>query len=318
MVTLAFGRVSGVCLLAGLLLLAAHSNSLALASLGHVRPGALRSTAEVLLLLGFAVKVGLVPFQVWLPRGYAAAAGRARPIMAGVAVNAGFYGLWRTLALLGPPPAGATRVLLVLASLTAVLGIAHAAVQTGLQRVIAYSSVENTGLILAGFGVALVGAAVRSHELLAAGLLAATFQVVTHTVAKSLLFTASARIEEAAGTERPGQAGRRGTAGAMERNRPGHRQPDPGRPAAHRRLRLRVVPAGGAHAAVPGARTGRPAGTGRRGCGSGADGRIRRRDFRAPDRPDRARAARLPQRSAPRLRTHRPRPGSCCSRPPAW
>ncbi|MGO9295546.1 MAG: proton-conducting transporter membrane subunit [Streptosporangiaceae bacterium] len=201
MVTLAFGRVSGVCLLAGLLLLAAHSNSLALASLGHVRPGALRSTAEVLLLLGFAVKVGLVPFQVWLPRGYAAAAGPARPIMAGVAVNAGFYGLWRTLALLGPPPAGATRVLLVLASLTAVLGIAHAAVQTGLQRVIAYSSVENTGLILAGFGVALVGAAVRSHELLAAGLLAATFQVVTHTVAKSLLFTASARIEEAAGTD---------------------------------------------------------------------------------------------------------------------
>ena len=57
MVTLAFGRVSGICLLAGLLLLAARSNSLALASLGHVPPGVLRSTAEVLLLAGFAVKV---------------------------------------------------------------------------------------------------------------------------------------------------------------------------------------------------------------------------------------------------------------------
>ena len=148
-----------MCLLAGLLLLASHAHSLALTSLAHVRPGALRSAAEVLLLLGFVVKVGLVPFQVWLPRGYAAATGPARAIMAGVAVNVGFYGLWRTLALLGPPPAGVTGMLLVLARLTAVLGIAHAAVQPSLQRVIAYSSVENTGLILAGFGVALVGAA---------------------------------------------------------------------------------------------------------------------------------------------------------------
>ena len=81
------------------------------------------------------------------------------------------------------------------------LGIAHAAVQTGLQRVIAYSSVENTGLILAGFGVALVGAAVRDQRLVAAGLLAATLQVIAHTAAKSLLFTASAGMESAAGTD---------------------------------------------------------------------------------------------------------------------
>jgi hydrogenase-4 component B len=195
LVTLAFGRISGAGLLAGLLLLAVRSHSLALASFTHVPAGALRATAVTLLLAGFAVKVGLVPFQVWLPRGYAAAPGPARAIMAGVAVNVGFYGLWRTLAVLGPPPAAVTGVLLILASLTAVIGIAHAAVQTSLQRVIAYSSVENTGLILAGFGVALVGASLRSHLLVAAGLLAATLQVIAHTVAKSLLFTASAGIE---------------------------------------------------------------------------------------------------------------------------
>ena len=63
--------------------------------------------------------------------------------MGGVAVNAGFYGLWRTLALLGAPPAWVTGTLLVLAGLTALLGIAHAAVQPRLKRVIAYSSVEN-------------------------------------------------------------------------------------------------------------------------------------------------------------------------------
>jgi hydrogenase-4 component B len=113
----------------------------------------------------------------------------------------GFYGLWRTLALLGPPPAGVTGVLLVLAGVTAVLGIAQAAVQPGLQRVIAYSSVENSGLILAGFGVALVGAAIPDRGLMAVGLLAATLQIVAHTIAKSLLFTSSAQIQAADGTD---------------------------------------------------------------------------------------------------------------------
>jgi hydrogenase-4 component B len=201
LVTLAFGKASGMALLAGLLLLAARAGSLTLASFAHVPPSGVRTTAQVLLLAGFAIKVGLLPFQVWLPRGYAAAPGPARAVMAGVASGVGFYGLWRTLAVLGPPPGWLTGTLLVLASLTAVLGIAHAAVQTGLLRVIAYSSVENTGLILAGFGVALVGAAVRDQRLVAAGLLAATLQVIAHTAAKSLLFCAAAGMESAAGTD---------------------------------------------------------------------------------------------------------------------
>ncbi len=201
LVTLAFGRVSGACLLAGLLLLVTRSGSLALASMAHVPSGPLRATAIVLLLAGFAVKVGLLPFQVWLPRGYAAAPGPARAIMAGVAVNVGFYGLWRSLALLGPPPAVVTDIVLVLAGLTAILGIAHAAVQDSLQRVIAYSSVENAGLILAGYGVALVGAARGSRELMAVGLLAATLQVIAHTAAKSLLFVSSGGIEAAGGSD---------------------------------------------------------------------------------------------------------------------
>ena len=194
LVTLVFGRVSGAALLVGLLLLAVRAGSLDLASFGQVPAGRARATAQVLLIAGFTVKVGLVPFQIWLPRGYAAAPGVARAVMAGVAVNVGFYGLWRTLALLGAPPAWLTGLLLVLAGLTALLGIAHAAVQPGLQRVIAYSSVENSGLIVAGYGVALTGAAVHDARLTAAGLLAATLQIIAHTAAKSLLFTAGAVI----------------------------------------------------------------------------------------------------------------------------
>jgi hydrogenase-4 component B len=194
LITLAFGKISGAALLLGLLLLAVRSGSLDLASFSRVTHGDARDAAQTLLIAGFAVKVGLVPFQVWLPRGYAAAPGPARAIMGGVAVNVGFYGLWRTLALLGPPPAWLTGTLLVLAGLTAVLGIAHAAVQPRLQRVIAYSSVENSGLILAAYGIALVGAAIGNTRLMAAGLLAGSLQIVAHAAAKSLLFTASAVV----------------------------------------------------------------------------------------------------------------------------
>ncbi|MQA87831.1 MAG: NADH/ubiquinone/plastoquinone (complex I) [Streptosporangiales bacterium] len=200
LITLVFGKVSGVALLLGLLMLAAGSGSLTLDTFHTVPPGLAHTAAYALLVAGFAVKVGLVPVHVWLPRGYTAAPGPARALMAGVAVNVGFYGLWRTLALLGPPPGWLVTAVLLLAGLTAILGIAHAAVHTNLQRVIAYSSVENTGLILAGYGVALVGAILHNTPLVAVGLLAATLQLVAHVAAKSLLFTASSGIEAAAGT----------------------------------------------------------------------------------------------------------------------
>jgi len=86
--------------------------------------------------------------------------------------------MWRTLALLGPSG-------WLVGAVTALLGIAHAAVQNRLSRVIAYSSVENTGLILTGFGVALTRTAVGNRLLVATGLLAATLQMIAHTVAKS-------------------------------------------------------------------------------------------------------------------------------------
>ncbi len=194
-ITFAFGKVSGAALLVGLLLLASRSHSILLASFVHVPGGAARTTAQVLLLAGFAVKAGLVPFQVWMPRGYAAAPGPARAIMAGVCVNVAFYGMWRTLALLGRAPGWLVGAVLLLGAVTALLGIAHAAVQNRLSRVIAYSSVENTGLIVTGFGVALTGTAVGNRLLVAAGLLAATLQMVAHTAAKSLLFASAAGLE---------------------------------------------------------------------------------------------------------------------------
>ena len=259
------------------------------------RGGVASDTAQTLLIGGFAVKVGLIPVQVWMPRGYAAAPGPVRAIMAGVAVNVGFYGLWRTLALLGAPPAWLVGLLLVLAGLTALLGIAHAAVQPRLQRVIAYSSVENSGLILAGYGVALTGAATRDAP--AGRRRPARRDAADHRAHGRQVTAVHQQRGHRPGRNRapdgrqPGPAARLGATAAVERDRAGHRLADPGRAAADGRVRRRMVPAGSADAAVPGARARLPAGAGGGRGGDRADGRFCRCHVRPADGACGARAA---------------------------
>lgn len=194
-----FSKLSGAAILVGGLLLVSQSHSLILADFGG-HPGIVSDIAYALLVAGFAVKVGLVPAHIWLPPSYAAAPGPARAILAGVAVNVGFYGLWRTLDILGAPPVWLACVVLVVAGISAILGISHAAVHADLAELIGWSSVENAGVIVAGYGVALVGAIVHSPQLTAAGLLAGTAQICAHAVAKSLLFVSTSAIEAATET----------------------------------------------------------------------------------------------------------------------
>jgi NADH:ubiquinone oxidoreductase subunit 5 (subunit L)/multisubunit Na+/H+ antiporter MnhA subunit len=161
----------------------------------------LHDIAYALIVIGFTAKLGIVPLQAWMPVGYPAAPGPTRAAMAGIAANVGVYGLWRFLSILGRPPAWLVIAVLLLGGITAVLGIAFAGVQTRLSRVIAYSSVENAGIIITAFGVALAGAATRQPILEAAGLLAATLHVVAHAIAKAVLFSSAANVEQALGTD---------------------------------------------------------------------------------------------------------------------
>ncbi len=201
MLTFGFSKSSGGLLLIAFSLLYAGSGSFSFAD-WHGVTGAAHSAAYALAIAGFAIKVGVVPVQVWMPTGYAAAPGPARALMSAVAANVGFYGMWRIFGVLGTPPTWLAVVLVIAAALTALLGIAHAAVQADLQRLIAYSSVENGGLITAGYAIALAGAAAHLTDLVALGLLTSCLQMVAHAFAKSSLFLSSALLEQHAGTAR--------------------------------------------------------------------------------------------------------------------
>ena len=191
-VTFGAGKVSGAALLVGLLLLAGRTGTYTLAAWSHLAPGGVHDVAYALVVVGFGAKVGLVPLQVWLPVGYPAATGPLRAALAGLAANVGFYGLWRFLGILGRPPVWLAVAVLVVGGVTALLGIVFAGVQSHIDRVVAYSSVENAGLITVGYGVALAGAATGHTRLVAVGLLAASLQVLAHAVAKTGLFASAA------------------------------------------------------------------------------------------------------------------------------
>lgn len=199
--TIGIGKVSGAALLFGFLLLAGHTGSLTIATWHAVGPGAAHDVAWVLVVVGFGAKLGIVPLQVWIPVGYPAAPGPARAAMAGIAANVGVYGLWRFLGVLGRPPVWLVVGVLLIGGVTALLGITFAGVQSRLSRVIAYSSIENAGLIVTAYGVALAGTVLHSQLLLALGLLAATLQTVTHAIAKSALFISLANVEAVTGTD---------------------------------------------------------------------------------------------------------------------
>lgn len=160
-----------------------------------------RSLAFVLALAGFAAKAGAVPVHVWLPRAHPAAPGPVSALMSGAMINLGIYGIVRTGAgLLG---GGVLWWWLAVAGLgvaTALFGALHAAAGTDLKRLLAYSTVDNAGLMLIGVGAA--GALLTTGHPRPAFLLlvAALLQLVNHSAVKGCLFLAAGSVQHAAGT----------------------------------------------------------------------------------------------------------------------
>jgi len=154
----------------------------------------------VLALLGFGTKAGVVPLHVWLPRAHPAAPSHVSALMSGVLIKTGVYALLRTLQFLGPPRLGFGIALVVLGGGSAVYGIAFSIGQRDLKRALAYSSIENVGLIVLGVGLAQMAASLGEPRIALLAAVGALVHLLHHVLMKGGLFLGAGAVVHAVGT----------------------------------------------------------------------------------------------------------------------
>ena len=153
------------------------------------------STAFLLALAGFGAKAGLLPLHVWLPEAHPAAPSPVSALMSGVMLKTAIYGLLRvTFDLLQGQLWWWGVLALVLGLATALFGVLFATVQTDMKRLLAYSSIENIGVIVAGIGLAILFKSYDKTLLAAVALTAALYHALNHAFFKSLLFLATGSV----------------------------------------------------------------------------------------------------------------------------
>lgn len=175
----------------------------------HLAPlaPALAGLLFVLALVGFGTKAGIFPFHVWLPHAHPAAPSHISALMSGVMIKTGVYGLLRLLTFLGPPPLWWGVTLTAMGLCSAVMGILYALVQRDLKRLLAFSSVENVGMIVVGLGLGVIGLQQQNPLLVLLGLGGALWHVWNHTLFKGLLFLAAGSVLHATRTRMIEQLG---------------------------------------------------------------------------------------------------------------
>lgn len=166
------------------------------------------STAFILALFGFGAKAGMLPLHVWLPEAHPAAPSPVSALMSGIMLKTAIYGLLRiSFDLLHVNVWWWGGLLLALGLATALFGVVFATVQTDMKRLLAYSSIENIGLLLAGIGLALIFHAYKMSALTALALTAVLYHVVSHAFFKSLLFLGTGAVLHATGERNLGRLG---------------------------------------------------------------------------------------------------------------
>jgi hydrogenase-4 component B len=207
---LVMSHVGTGCLLAGFLILGSVAGSLSFAVTlsGHVVSGSMRSGVFALFFIGFGVKAGLIPFHVWLPEAHPAAPSSVSAFMSAVLITAGIYGLFKVCAFgLGPPDVNWALAFMSLGTLSAILGVLYALTQTDIKRLLAYSTIENSGIMALGLGAAMMALAHGRHTLATVAVAASLMHVLNHAIFKGLLFLGAGGVVMATGTRRIEQFG---------------------------------------------------------------------------------------------------------------
>lgn len=151
-------------------------------------------------LIGFGSKAGLMPLHVWLPSAHANAPSHVSALLSGVMLKMGIYGLLRVLSFFADRPLWWGILVALLGFVSALMGIAIASVQKDIKKLLAYSSIENLGLISAGIGIAVVGQSTGNPRLAYLGLAGALFHVLNHSLFKPLLFFCAGSVMHATKT----------------------------------------------------------------------------------------------------------------------
>jgi hydrogenase-4 component B len=200
---LVMSHVGTGCLVAGFLVLSGLSGASAFTAMlvDHAGPGPLRDGLFVLFFLGFGVKAGLIPLHVWLPEAHPAAPSSISALMSAVLITTGIYGLVRVCMFgLGVPALSWGLVFMAVGTLSAILGVLYALTQNDVKRLLAYSTIENVGIITLALGAGMVAMANGNRQLATVATVAGLAHVLNHAVFKGLLFLGAGSVVMATGT----------------------------------------------------------------------------------------------------------------------
>jgi hydrogenase-4 component B len=186
-------------LLVMFLLMGRNANGLDFSQFGALSPK-LAGVCFILAIIGFGTKAGIVPSHVWLPEAHPAAPSHVSALMSGVMIKTGIYGILRITSFLGPAPHWWGWALIFIGLASGIIGVLFALAQHDLKRLLAYSSVENIGIIVMGLGVGFLGISVGSPMLAFFGFAGGLLHVVNHALFKGLLFMGAGSVAHAAHT----------------------------------------------------------------------------------------------------------------------
>ncbi|MBI2120229.1 MAG: hypothetical protein HYT94_01235 [Parcubacteria group bacterium] len=172
-----------------------------LRSMNLAIPGVIKDLALASALFGLAIKAGVIPLHIWLPKAHPVAPSHVSALLSGVMLKVAIFMMIRFLFdLLAPVSLAWGITILVFGAVSAVLGVLYALAEHDLKRLLAYHSVENIGIILLGLGAAVMLFAIGYSGLASIALAAALYHTINHGLFKGLLFLGAGSVVSATGT----------------------------------------------------------------------------------------------------------------------
>jgi formate hydrogenlyase subunit 3/multisubunit Na+/H+ antiporter MnhD subunit len=201
LVYLVASHIGTAFLLAFFVLLARHAGSFDMDRFEAVRASAVAPAVLFgLATVGFGTKAGLVPLHVWLPEAHPAAPSHVSAVLSAVMIKTGVYGILRALSFLPAAPAGWGYALGGVGAVSALVAITLALAQRDLKRALAYSSVENVGIVALGLGLGIVATAHGARAVALLGFSGALLHVWNHALMKGLAFMGAGALVHASHT----------------------------------------------------------------------------------------------------------------------